>query len=545
MENAANEQGATGISLGDYLRVARMYWKGIVAITLATVLLSAGWMVLQTKVYSADSSGIVVTGGGDNLGLSLAGDNLAKSKAKNYQSVASSRLVAERVISELGLKESAEALAGTVKVSVPVDTTEIRISATSTDPAAAQRIADAWVRALAAQVHGIETMGAAADGTTITTPAVQVVPMGTAALPSTAIFPNVKLTLGVGFLSGLVLALVYALVRSRLDRRIRSAQEIERAFSVPVIGTIPTDDRLAGKSAVLASLASHQGKSSHAMAEALRELRTNLNFIDVDNPPRIMVVTSSIPSEGKSTLTANLAVTMAAAGENVVVVDGDLRRPTVVDVFNLVPGAGVTDVLSGRADIEDVLQPWGQLPNLQVMGSGRIPPNPSELLGSKAMQKMLLELAKHAIVLIDAPPLLPVTDAAILSRSADGTIVVVRNSKTTKEEFGKALGNLGRVQGHVLGAILNCVPTSGAGSYSYGYYGSYGTDDAGKGTSRGQAGFNTASRRSRGANAGRAAKEVRDESGSVLADEFEAVVSGSTLRADRVLTERNSTRTGA
>ena len=119
-------------------------------------------------------------------------------------------------------------------------------------------------------------------------------------------------------------------------------------------------------------------RGSHAITEALRELRTNLQYVDVDNPPRIIVVTSSVPAEGKSTVTANLAVTMAAAGENVVVVDGDLRRPTLVDVFNLIPGVGVTDVLSGHAELGDVLQEWSAMPNLRVLdpaGSRRTPAN--------------------------------------------------------------------------------------------------------------------------------------------------------------------------
>ncbi|GAP54493.1 tyrosine-protein kinase YwqD [Arthrobacter sp. Hiyo6] len=179
------------------------------------------------------------------------------------------------------------------------------------------------------------------------------------------------------------------------------------------------------------------------------------------------MVTSSMQAEGKSTVTANLAVTMAAAGENVVVVDGDLRRPTLTDVFNLVPGAGVTDVLSGTADLDDVLQPWGALPNLSVLGSGRIPPNPSELLGSRAMKNMLQALAQNATVLIDAPPLLPVTDAAVLSRIADGAIVVIRAGKTTQVELENSLGNLQKVRGRVLGAVLNYVPTKGTDAYAY------------------------------------------------------------------------------
>ncbi|MEO5314971.1 polysaccharide biosynthesis tyrosine autokinase [Pseudarthrobacter sp. CC12] len=478
-------EASPGLDLADYLAVLRVYWKAIVAFTLLATLAAAGWTVLQPKIYSSDSSGIVVTPGSDNVSLALAGDSLAKAKVKNYESVAKSRLVADRVIQALDLKTTADALLGSISVKVPMDTAEIRVTAQSTDPATAQRVADAWVNGLAAQVEAIETApatDAAGQASTGATPdagpqasaatAVRVLPLGKAVLPTSPTSPNTKLNLALGALVGLALGVAYALIRRHLDRRIRKAADIERLFGVPVIGTLPVDHRLDGKSTIVdAGTAAQLHDAGGAMAEALRELRTNLSFLDVDNPPRIIVVTSSMQAEGKSTVTANLAVTMAAAGENVVVVDGDLRRPTLVDVFNLVPGVGVTDVLTGTAELADVLQPWGALPNLSVLGSGRIPPNPSELLGSRAMKNMLTTLAKDAVVLIDAPPLLPVTDAAVLSRAADGAILVIRTGRTTQEQLDQSLGNLEKVKGRVLGAVLNYVPTKGRDAYSY--YGTY------------------------------------------------------------------------
>ncbi|MGO4186370.1 polysaccharide biosynthesis tyrosine autokinase [Pseudarthrobacter sp. TAF60_1] len=487
-------EAQAGLDLADYLRVVRTYWKAIVAFTLLATLAAFGWTVLQPKIYSSDSSGIVVTPGSDNVSLSLAGDSLAKAKVKNYESVAKSRLVADRVIADLGLKTTADALLGSISVKVPLDTAEIKVTAQSPDPATAQRVADAWVNGLAAQVEAIETAppaeavpGEAAKPdtgptTATTASAVRVLPLGKAVLPTSPVSPNVRLTLALGALLGLALGVAYALVRRHLDRRIRSAAEIERHFGVPVIGTLPVDHRLDAKSTILETgTAGQVHDAGGAMAEALRELRTNLSFLDVDQPPRIIVVTSSVQAEGKSTVTANLAVTMAAAGEKVVVVDGDLRRPTLVDVFNLVPGVGVTDVLTGTAELADVLQPWGAVPNLSVLGSGRIPPNPSELLGSRAMQNMLNALAENAIVLIDAPPLLPVTDAAVLSRVADGAIVVIRTGRSTQEQLAQSLGNLDKVKGRVLGAVLNYVPTRGTDSYSY--YGTYTSETAAAGHS--------------------------------------------------------------
>lgn len=464
------EEQPQGLELRDYLRVLHSYWRGIASIALMTTLLAFGWTFLQNPVYEAQSTGMITVAGSKDVNSSLAADNLAKSKAKSYASVARSRPVAQAVADELGLALPPGELMERIKVRTPVETTELQVTASAGDPAEARNLADAWVIALSEKVEEIETPS---GGEAVA--AVRVVPLAEAALPTSPTSPNVKLILALGAGLGLILGVAYALIRNHLDRRVRSAEVIEKQFGIPVIGTVPLDKRMQDHRQVVetGAIDNNNDRTAHAMSESLRELRTNLSFVDVDNPPKIIVVTSSVPGEGKSSVTANLAVTIAAAGKRVVVVDGDLRRPVVTTMFGLVPGAGVTDVLSGQAELEDVLQVWGQVPNLAVLGAGRVPPNPSELLGSKAMADMLQQLAAHATVLIDAPPLLPVTDAAILSKIADGAMVVINAGKTSLDEIGKAFGNLSKVDAHILGAILNRVPTQGADAAQYGYYGQY------------------------------------------------------------------------
>ncbi|MFE7630050.1 CpsD/CapB family tyrosine-protein kinase [Kocuria sp. NPDC057446] len=267
-----------------------------------------------------------------------------------------------------------------------------------------------------------------------------------------------------------MVGLVYAFARYKMDRRIKSVEEIRDGFGVAVLGTIPQDDRLADHREIIETGFSG-GRGHHEFSEALRELRTNLSFVSVDNPPRMIVVTSSLPGEGKSSITANLAVAIASTGRNVVVVDGDLRRPVITDLFGLVAGVGVTDVLTGQVQVDEVLQTYDKFPNLQVLGAGRTAPNPTELLSSKAMHTMLETLAEDALVLVDAPPLLPVTDAALLTASADGALIVATAQKTTTDELSKSLENLHQVHGNVLGVVLNRVPTTGADAGYYGYYG--------------------------------------------------------------------------
>ncbi|MEX5259341.1 polysaccharide biosynthesis tyrosine autokinase [Kocuria sp. CPCC 205263] len=267
-----------------------------------------------------------------------------------------------------------------------------------------------------------------------------------------------------------MVGLAYAFARYKIDRRIKSVEEIRDGFGVAVLGTIPQDDRLADHREIIETGFSG-GRGHHEFSEALRELRTNLSFVSVDHPPKMIVVTSSLPGEGKSSITANLAVAIASTGRNVVVVDGDLRRPVMTDLFGLVPGVGVTDVLTGEVQVDEVLQTYDKFPNLQVLGAGRTAPNPTELLSSKAMHTMLETLAEDALVLVDAPPLLPVTDAALLTASADGAIIVATAQKTTTDELSKALENLHQVRGNILGVVLNRVPTTGADAGYYGYYG--------------------------------------------------------------------------
>ena len=164
--------------------------------------------------------------------------------------------------------------------------------------------------------------------------------------------------------------------------------------------------------------------------------------MDVDHPPKTIVVTSPLPGDGKSTVACNLALTLAAAGTTVVLVDGDLRRSMVAKTMGLPGGAGLSDVLAGRAALAEVLQRTPKSNNLLVLAAGSVPPNPSEVLGSERMHTLIADLAKHATVIIDAPPLLPVTDGAVLTHQADGALVVVTLRKTTFDLLDKALDTL-------------------------------------------------------------------------------------------------------
>lgn len=462
------------MELRSILPILRAHWIAIVLLTLLGGAAAFGWSLLQPRVYSADASGYVTAGSNTDTGNALVGNNLAQSKVKSYIDIGSSRAVAQYAIDDLGLTDiQPEQLVGRISVTNPSDTVLMKVSAEASSPTGARDLAEAWLRGIAQQIQTLENP----TGDVAATGVVQLVPLDSAVLPSSPTSPNTRLAIGIGLLVGLIVGIAYATVRHALDRRIRSAEVVERETGLSVIGAIPIDRRFTDEDRLVsmdgATDYSNQGDDDVAVAEALREVRTNLQFMDVDNPPRVIVVTSPLPGDGKSTTIANLAIALAAGGQSVVLVDADLRRPTVSKTFNLVDGAGLTDVLAGRSELSDVLQPWGTSGRLAILAAGKTPPNPSELLGSERMHSLLAELSTRAIVLIDAPPLIPVTDAAILTHNTDGALIVASVGKTSYEGLNKALQNLQRANARPLGIILNRMPRRGAGSY-YGYGYGYG-----------------------------------------------------------------------
>jgi capsular exopolysaccharide synthesis family protein len=455
------------VELTDYLRVLRSHWITVVLAVLIGVAAAAIVSLNQPPVYQADASGLVSTGPSGNAAEASVGDALARSRAASYVDLATSRGTAQMVIDQLRLPSPPESLIRQVTVTQPLDTVLIKVSARASTPRGAQQLADAWVRALKAQVDHIENPG----GQSLQ--ALRIVPIESAALPDRPVSPRVELNLALGALSGLLAGVGLAVLRSQLDRRLRRAEDIERDFGVVVIGTIPVTGGLPGDagqgSPSKAAGGRRPARDASPFGEAFLKLRTNLQFMDVDDPPRAIVVTSPLPADGKSTVAAQLARALSMSEQRVVLMDADLRRPTVTRALGLVDGVGLTDLLIGRVGFDEVAQELSELPNLRVLASGGTPPNPSELLGSQAMRRLLAHLAEAGYVtVIDTPPLLPVTDAAVLTASADGALVVIRAGKTLDTDLAAALHSLEAVSARALGVVLNRAPTP---STAAGYYG--------------------------------------------------------------------------
>jgi capsular exopolysaccharide synthesis family protein len=293
-------------------------------------------------------------------------------------------------------------------------------------------------------------------------------------VPSVPVSPNVPVNVALGLLVGLALGIGIAVLRETLDNRVRTELDVEKISDKPVVGGIAYDAKAAERPLIV------QVDPRSPRAESFRTLRTNLQFLDIGSGARTFVMTSSMQSEGKSTTVANLAIALDSAGFRVILIDADLRRPRVAEYMDVEGNAGLTDVLIGRADLEDVAHPWGR-GKLVVLPAGPIPPNPSELLGSRAMQDLIERLEQQFdYVLFDAPPLLPVTDAAILAKKASGAIIAVASGQTHKGQLAAAIASLENVGAPISGFVITKMPVKGPGAYGYGRYGygyGYGLDE--------------------------------------------------------------------
>lgn len=217
----------------------------------------------------------------------------------------------------------------------------------------------------------------------------------------------------------------------------------------------------------------HDKKSP--VSEAYRTIRTNLRFAGADKPLKFIGVTSSIPSEGKSTTISNLAVVMAMDGKKVLLIDCDMRKPMIHRIFEL-PNRGVTNCIATGVSVESVIRKEVS-PNLDILTSGPVPPNPSEMIGSEKMTSLLKQAGEsYDYVLIDLPPVLPVTDAAVMSAKIDGMILVIGSGDVTPEEGKRTKEQLEQAGAHMIGVILNKVPVQHNRGYNYYYYYHYGVD---------------------------------------------------------------------
>jgi capsular exopolysaccharide synthesis family protein len=422
-------------------------------------LLGGGAASLLVKpTYTADTQLFVAIQGSGTVSELQQGNTFSQARVQSYVKTVKSPVVLQPVIDRLGLQTTASELSKRVVASADLNTVLINISVSDSSPVQSAATAEGIAKSLIQVVDDLEKPESGG------TSPVRLSVIAPATAPESPSAPNTRANILIGLVVGLAIGISVAVMRSLLDTRVRGDAEVRQVTDASVLGGIATDSESSKRP--LLTQAQHQSPR----AESFRQIRTNLQFANVAGQAKTVLVTSSVPGEGKSTTATNLAIAVSQSGQTVCLIDADLRRPMVHEYLGLDRNAGLTTALVGATDVNDLLQPWGD-DNLYVLTSGQIPPNPSELLGSDRMLSLIQRLeAVFDTVIIDSPPLLPVTDAAVLAQHVGGVVIVVGSQQVKIPELKKSFAAMEMVGANILGVILNRLPVKGPDAYAHSYY---------------------------------------------------------------------------
>ncbi|WP_308295394.1 polysaccharide biosynthesis tyrosine autokinase [Streptomyces sp. MUM 178J] len=439
------------LDLHGFLKALARRWVTVAVCLVLTVGAALAVTQLSTPVYAAGTQLFVATRSSEDTTQLSQGQSFSQARVQSYAAIVSTRQVTGPVVRDLKLSTTPEELASRITADAPLNTVLINITVRDADPKRAAEIANAVAASFSAVVERLETPAPVGSGREADAPpAVSPVSLGVtqqAVAPGAPVSPRPLLNLAGGACVGLLLAAGLVVLRETLDTTLKTSQALSELTGLPGLGAIPYDKSAPAQPLITAAAHSQR-------AEAFRKLRTNLQFAQVDDRPRIIMVTSSVPGEGKTNTSVNLALSLVEAGVSTCLVDADLRRPCVAKTFGLVQDAGLTTVLIGQARAEEVMQQVGN--GLSVLAGGAVPPNPTELLASARMSEVLQDLANtYEAVIVDTAPLLPVADTIGLAPLAQGTLLVVRSSKTGRDQVRTATDALEQVGGRVLGTVFN------------------------------------------------------------------------------------------
>jgi non-specific protein-tyrosine kinase len=506
------------------LAVLRHWWWLFAASVILAGGVAYGVSINLPKVYEGKATLIV---GQSLTAVNPNTDQLQASQqlSRTYANVATTRPILQKVIDQLGLSVTTEDLSKVITARATADTTFVTITAQDGDPARAAEIANAVAQHLIAAspaIQGVQadvqsfidqdlkatqteieqtqaevtrltnlpyrtaeqdqqlrtlqdrlatlrssystllqySSNSAANLLTVVEPAVG---------PPDPVSPRPLLNALLAAVVGLLLAVGIASLAEHLDDRLKTSEEVEGWLGLPTLGGIVRMKGDAGRHEMY-RLATLMRPRSPA-AEAYRALRTNVAFASVDKPLRTILVTSSVPREGKTTTAANLAIALAQAGQRTLLVDGDLRKPGIHRLFDLPNTYGLTTLLRFDDTKVSSVVHQTEVVGLRVLTSGPLPPNPAEVLGSQRMRNALVGLQGEAdIVVLDSPPLQAATDAAIVSSIVDGTILVINTARTRRADVRHGREALAKVNARVLGVVLNRLSGRARAGYYYDYY---------------------------------------------------------------------------
>jgi polysaccharide biosynthesis transport protein len=417
----------------EYLAVLRRRWLTLLVTTLLGLVAAVLLMISIPPVYRTSAKVFLSTTEGNSVTELVQGSNYTQNLVQSYADLATTPVVLDPVITELGLGTTPEALAGNVRADVTLNTVIIEISASASNGATAAAIANTVGKELAVAVQNVSPKGLK-NGE-----AIQISPISPAKVPAAPSWPNRKLLGALGLAFGLALGIGLALLRDVWGTRIRNEEGLARASSAPLLGTVA----VSRKDGVLA-VGAHGAK-----ADAFRRLEQSLSFYITRGQAFSFALLTAKPTVGATLTSVDLAVTLAEAGRRVVLVDGDLRRPSIAEHMGLRYQRGLSRLIADQAPVEHALKEWDD-GAVRVLPGGPVPPNPDELLAAPAMGAVLEQLRERGdVVLVHAQA----SSAPALALRVDGFVLVVE-PRTKKRELLSQLANVERAGGRVLGAVL-------------------------------------------------------------------------------------------
>ncbi|MDH3046688.1 polysaccharide biosynthesis tyrosine autokinase [Gordonia alkanivorans] len=445
--------------VADVLSVVRRNWWILLCSALLVGVIGLAFSVVQSSEYRSSATLYVTSGSDPNTQSAYQGSQAAQQRVASYVKLVTSDAIVMEALRDGSINLSMDEARERLTASAAPDTVLVTIGATDTDPERARALATAVAEAMTRYIETLEQPSGGGDSLAKLT-------VVSFASPAEKVAPRVLRNAGLSVLLGFFLGMLIVYLRERFDTVVRTAANVPSVVGSPVLASVPQEPMLRGGGTINFAAGATSGA-----AESYRRLRTNLAFSNVDKPPRVVLVASACPGEGKTTTALNLAASLADSGDRVVIVDGDLRRPEVAKRTGRQPAVGLTNYLRGDAKMEDLVQA-SDFPNLDVLTSGELPPNPAELLASDRAAAGIRELAgSYDYVVVDSPPILPVTDAAVTARSVDGVLLVVRAGSTKQPDLVDAVEMLRAANVSILGLIMNDVQSGNAG-YRYSGYAS-------------------------------------------------------------------------
>lgn len=441
------------MSVAEYVGFLRRGLWLMLALTIVGAVAAFAYSETQPKIYRSYASAIVVPRQGGTTSELVQGSNYVQNNVQTYSLLAKSPYVLQPVVDQVAPGTPVNALAGRVSVDTPINTTIMNISVTDQSPESAQLLADAVTRSL---TRAVSDMAPTINGS----PSVRLETIAPATLPQTFVSPDRRLFAIIGGAAGLALAFAASFLREQLRSRPRNAADIASLTDLPVLGEVPP----AARGVTLPETVRRDPEGS--IAESVRAIAASLRFVSVDRPLKVILVTSPEPADGKSSIVPALGLTMAAAGRRTLLIDADLRNPRLAPTLGIEGAIGLTTVLVGDVALAEAAQPWGD-ENLWVLTGGAKSPNPGQLISSGQLAVAISQARESFdLVIIDTPPVLPVSDAVWLAPATDGVIVVARARKTPVKALEKTIQSLSATPTPVLGIVLNAVASAASRHYS-------------------------------------------------------------------------------